>query len=72
MSRSNPTEGAKNPSTRWFQWSGGEDGGFVKWYDKDAKADVKVEGPFTFLLLDELNQMIERHNEESGIPRDRH
>jgi hypothetical protein len=25
-----------------------------------------------FLLLDELNQMIDRHNEEAGIPRDRH
>lgn len=54
MSRSNPTDGARNPSTRWFEWAGGDDGGFVRWYDKDAKQHVKVDGPFTFLLLDEL------------------
>ena len=54
MSRSNPTEGARNPSTRWFEWAGGSDGGYIRWYDKDAKADVRVELPFTFLLLDEV------------------
>lgn len=54
MSRSNPTEGARNPSTRWFEWSGGADGGFVRWYDKEKKEHVKVDGAFTFLLLDEL------------------
>lgn len=54
MSRSNPTEGQRNPSTRWFEWAGGDDGGFVRWYNKDTKADVKIDGPFTFLLLDEL------------------
>lgn len=54
MSRSNPTEASRNPSTRWFEWSGGADGGFVRWYDKEAKKHVTVEGPFVFLLLDEL------------------
>lgn len=54
MSRSNPTEGARNPSTRWFEWSGGADGGFVRWYDKEAKKHVPVDTGFTFLLLDEL------------------
>jgi hypothetical protein len=54
MSRSNPSDGIANPSTRWFEWAGGEDGGFITWYDKDAKQDVKVPLPFTFLVLDEL------------------
>jgi hypothetical protein len=68
MSRSNPTDGARNPSTRWFSWNGGGDQGFVNWYDKDAKQDVKVEGAFTFLLLDELSTMKGWHDpSESGI-----
>ena len=54
MSRSNPTEGARNPSTRWFEWAGGDEGGFARWYDKEKKGHVAVEGDFTFLLLDEL------------------
>lgn len=55
MSRSNPTDAVRNPSTRWFEWAGGDDGGFVKWYDKEAETERKVELPFTFLLLDELS-----------------
>lgn len=54
MSRSNPTEGARNPSTRWFEWAGGSEGGFVRWYDKETKKHVPVAEGFTFLLLDEL------------------
>lgn len=54
MSRSNPTDGVRNPSTRWFEWAGGDEGGFVRWYNKDTKETTKVEGAFTFLLLDEL------------------
>ena len=53
MSRSNPTEAARNPSTRWFEWSGGADGGYVRWYNKETKEHVRVEN-FVFLLLDEL------------------
>lgn len=55
MSRSKPSEGIRNPSTRWFEWAGGKDGGFVRWYDKEAKANEPVTLPFAFLLLDELN-----------------
>jgi hypothetical protein len=55
MSRSNPIDGARNPSSRWFEWAGGADGGFVRWYDKEAKTNVRVDGAFTFLLLDELS-----------------
>lgn len=54
MSRSNPTEGARNPSTRWFQFASGADGGFVRYYDKEGKKQISVEGNFTFLFLDEL------------------
>lgn len=59
MSRSNPTEAARNPSTRWFQFASGADGGFVRYYDKDAKANVPLGdaqngGKFMFILLDEL------------------
>lgn len=68
MSRSNPTDGIRNPSTRWFEWAGGSDGGFVRWYDKDAKQDVKVDGNFTFLLLDELSTVKGWHEpSESSI-----
>ena len=59
MSRSNPTEAVRNPSTRWFQFASGADGGFVRYYDKEAKqnvplGDVANGGKFVFLLLDEL------------------
>jgi hypothetical protein len=68
MSRSNPTDGVRNPSTRWFEWAGGDDGGFVKWYDKEAKEYRKVELPFTFLLLDELSTVKGWHEpSESSI-----
>lgn len=68
MSRSNPTDGVRNPSTRWFEWAGGDEGGFVRWYDKDAKQHVKVDGAFTFLLLDELSTVKGWHEpSESSI-----
>lgn len=68
MSRSNPTEGVRNPSTRWFTWAGGGDQGYIEWYDKDAKQNIRVEGIFTFLLLDELSTVKGWHEaSESGI-----
>lgn len=68
MSRSNPTDGAKNPSTRWFEWAGGDDGGYIRWYDKEAKQYVKVDVGFTFLLLDELSMVKGWHDaSDSGI-----
>ena len=68
MSRRNPTEGTRNPCTRWFEWAGGDDGGFVRWYDKDTKQTVKVEGAFTFLLLEELSTVKGWHEpSESSI-----
>jgi hypothetical protein len=54
MSRSNVTEGSRNPSTRWFEWNGSGEGGTVRWYDKEAQKNVEARMPFTFLLLDEL------------------
>lgn len=68
MSRSNPNEGVRNPATRWFTWAGGGDQGYVEWYDKDAKQNVKMESPFTFLLLDELSTVKGWHEgSESAI-----
>lgn len=68
MSRSNPTDGARNPSTRWFEWAGGDEGGFVRWYDKETKQHIKMDGPFTFLLLDELSTVKGWHEpSESSI-----
>lgn len=68
MSRSNPTDGVRNPSARWFEWAGGDDGGFIRWYNKDTKETVKVDGAFTFLLLDELSTVKGWHDpSESGI-----
>ena len=59
MSRSNPTEGARNPSTRWFEFASGADGGFVRYYDKETEKQVPLGdstngGNFVFILLDEL------------------
>ena len=52
MSRSNPTQNARNPSTRWFEWHGSK--GHINYWDKEAKKKVFLDLPFTFLLLDEL------------------
>lgn len=54
MSRSNPTEAARNPSSRWFEFASGSDGGFVRYYDKNQEKNIPIEGKFTFILLDEL------------------
>lgn len=68
MSRSNPTDGIRNPATRWFIWAGGGDQGYVEWYDKEAKTKRKVDGAFTFLLLDELSTVKGWHEaSESSI-----
>ncbi len=68
MSRSNPTEGSRNPSTRWFEWAGGEEGGFVRFYDKETKKQIPVDGAFAFLLLDELSTVKGWHEaSESSI-----
>lgn len=73
MSRSNPIDGVRNPSTRWFEFASGADGGFVRFYDKDAEkqvplGDAENGGSFTFLLLDELATVKGWHDpSESGI-----
>lgn len=53
MSRSNPTDNSPNPSTRWFEWRGGE--GQLCWYDKEKKERVVMPDGFVFLLLDHLS-----------------
>jgi len=59
MSRSNPTDGLRNPATRWFEFSSGADGGFVRYYDKGSEKNIALGdsekgGTFVFILLDEL------------------
>lgn len=66
MSRSNPHLNAPNPAARWFEWNG--ETGVVRYYDKDAKKQIDVPLPFTFLLLDELASVRGWHDpSESGI-----
>lgn len=68
MSRSNSTESARNPSTRWFEWYGASTGGYARYYDKDTKANKHADKPFRFLLLDELSTVKGWHQaSESGI-----
>jgi hypothetical protein len=56
MSRSNPqNDSTPNPASRWFEWNG--EVGTVRYYDKDAKINVNVDLPFTFILLDELGSV---------------
>ena len=66
MSRSNPNVNAPNPAVRWFEWNG--EHGVVRYYDKDAKKNVDVPLPFSFLLLDEVASVRGWHDaSESGI-----
>lgn len=67
MSRSNPHEnGASNPATRWFEWSG--EHGVVRYYDKEAKRSVDIGADFGFVLLDQLGSVRGWHDaSDSGI-----
>lgn len=66
MSRSNPNQNDPNPAARFFEWNG--ESGLVRYYDKDAKENVDVKLPFTFLLLDELASVRGWHeSSKSGI-----
>jgi hypothetical protein len=64
MSRSNQTENAPNPAAKFFEWNGEK--GTVRYYDKDAKTNVDVPLPFTFLLLDELGSVRGWHDASSS------
>jgi len=52
MSLSNNTD-QPNPATRFFEWSSEKK--TVKWYDKEAKENVFMQLPFTFIVLDMLS-----------------
>ena len=66
MSRSNPTQNTRNPSTRWLEWHGSK--GNLNYWDKEAKKKVVVEIPFTFLLLDEVATVKGFHEpSQSGV-----
>ncbi len=73
MSRSNPSDAVRNPSTRWLEFAGGSDGGFVRYYDKETKKNVPLGeeengSNFLFVFLDELATVSGWHDpSESGI-----
>jgi hypothetical protein len=54
MSRSNPTN-FSSPATRFFEWAA--ERGELQFYDKEAKQNVTVKLPFSFLVLDEVSQV---------------
>jgi len=64
MSRSNPTEGASNPATKFIEWSGSE--GKFKYYDKEKKENVFMELPFAFIPLDILSTC-KGYDEKAGL-----
>jgi hypothetical protein len=67
MSRSNPSDSSySNPATRKFEWNGEK--GLIRYYDKEAKANVDVGTDFTFILLDQLGSVTGWHDAStSGI-----
>lgn len=66
MSRSNPTENAPNPASRWFEWNGAK--GHFRYYDKEKKQRIDLAPDFTFILLDRLVSVRGWHEaSESGI-----
>jgi len=62
MSRIAPDTKSKNPSSRFYEWEGGNTGGQFSYYDRsltgpDGKtgANVTVKLPFAFIVLDETS-----------------
>lgn len=44
-----------NPANKFFKWNGNKDsGGLIQYYDKEAKENVTVPFPFSFLVLDRV------------------
>lgn len=75
MSRSNPTANNPHPASRWIEWDGEK--GELRYYDKEAPhptdkdkkgANVIINQPFTFLVLDETSAITGWHEQsKSGI-----
>jgi len=63
MSLSNNTE-LVSPCTRYFEWSATD--GKIKWYNKEAKENVFVKLPFTFIVLDILSTVKGFSDETQG------
>ncbi|WP_298842126.1 hypothetical protein [uncultured Clostridium sp.] len=67
MSRSNPTENAVNPASKFIEWSGSE--GKFKYFDKtkgEKGENVFLELPFYFLPLDQLSTC-KGYDEKAGL-----
>ncbi len=54
MSRSNRTD-TPNPAVRFFEWSPAK--GQLQYYDKEAKENVVVKLPFSFMVLEDMAQV---------------
>ena len=66
MSRSNPNSSLQNPSSRWFRWDGAE--GHFSYWDREAKEEVDLENPVSFVLLDTTSTVAGWHERsKSGI-----
>ena len=66
MSRSNPTDNAPHPCTRWIEWDGSNSG--FRYYDKEQKKNILLDDGFTFILLDQLSTIKGWHDaSDSGI-----
>ena len=66
MSRSNPTDNAPHPCTRWIEWDGSN--GEFRYYDKDQKKNVGLGDALNFILLDQLATIKGWHDaSDSGI-----
>lgn len=66
MSRSNPTDNAPHPCTRWIEWDGSN--GEFRYYDKEQKKNVSLSDSLTFILLDQVATIKGWHDaSDSGI-----
>jgi len=54
MSRSNPTV-SNSPANRFFEWAAEK--GVLQYYDKEAKENISIKLPFSFMVLDEVSQV---------------
>jgi len=63
MSLSNQTE-IKTPAQRFFEWSSTDK--TVKWYDKEAKENVLVKLPFSFIVLDDGLSTVKGFSDADG------
>lgn len=56
MARTNESQqNTPHVCTRWYEWAGAGDEGFVYYYDKEKKENIDVKLPFPFVLLGRMS-----------------